>query len=73
MSNWTNLVGDPVLSKWIVVMLSLSVALNGYLLKGIAAGTGLHFSLVETGRAVTRGVRFIKDKDEFDEKEREVV
>ena len=46
--------------------------MNGYLLKGIAAGTGLHFSLVETGRAVTRGVRFIKDKDEFDEKEREV-
>lgn len=42
MSGWSTLVGDPVLSKWIVVMLGLSVALNGFLLKGIAAaGTGL--------------------------------
>jgi len=38
MSAWTRLVGDPILSKWIVIMLALSVALNGYLLKGIAAG-----------------------------------
>ncbi|KAF8899778.1 hypothetical protein CPB84DRAFT_1668867, partial [Gymnopilus junonius] len=38
MSSWTRLVGDPILSKWIVVMLAISVALNGYLLKGIAAG-----------------------------------
>ena len=38
MSSWTLLVGDPILSKWIVMMLALSVALNGYLLKGIAAG-----------------------------------
>ncbi|PCH44816.1 3-hydroxy-3-methylglutaryl-coenzyme A reductase [Wolfiporia cocos MD-104 SS10] len=41
MSGWSSLVGDPVLSKWIVVLLSLSVALNGYLLRGIAAGSGL--------------------------------
>lgn len=41
MSGWTTLVGDPVMSKWIVVLLGLSVALNGFLLKGIAAGTGL--------------------------------
>jgi hydroxymethylglutaryl-CoA reductase (NADPH) len=40
MSNWTRLVGDPVLSKWIVLILAVSVALNGYLLKGIAAGGG---------------------------------
>ena len=40
MSNWTRLVGDPVLSKWIVLVLAVSVALNGYLLKGIAAGGG---------------------------------
>lgn len=41
MSSWTTLVGDPVMSKWIVVVLGISVALNGFLLKGIAAGTGL--------------------------------
>ncbi|VDB95645.1 unnamed protein product [Peniophora sp. CBMAI 1063] len=40
MSAWTRLVGDPVLSKWIVLLLGASVALNGYLLKGLAAGTG---------------------------------
>ncbi|KAH7910359.1 hydroxymethylglutaryl-coenzyme A reductase-domain-containing protein [Hygrophoropsis aurantiaca] len=38
MSTWTRLVGDPVLSKWIVLVLAGSVALNGYLLKGIAEG-----------------------------------
>ncbi|KZT70396.1 hypothetical protein DAEQUDRAFT_725287 [Daedalea quercina L-15889] len=41
MSSWSALVGDPVLSKSIVVLLALSVALNGYLLRGIAAGSGL--------------------------------
>lgn len=41
MSSWTKLVGDPVMSKWIVVVLAISVTLNGFLLKGIAAGTGL--------------------------------
>ncbi|KAA1473010.1 hypothetical protein DENSPDRAFT_822212 [Dentipellis sp. KUC8613] len=40
MTNWTKLVGDPVMSKWIVVILGISVALNGYLLKGISTGTG---------------------------------
>ncbi|EGO03592.1 hypothetical protein SERLA73DRAFT_149844 [Serpula lacrymans var. lacrymans S7.3] len=38
MSGWTRLVGDPVLSKWIVLVLAASVALNGYLLRGIAEG-----------------------------------
>ncbi|KAI0701990.1 3-hydroxy-3-methylglutaryl-coenzyme A reductase [Cytidiella melzeri] len=41
MSSWTMLVGDPVMSKWIVVVLGISVFLNGYLMKGIAAGSGL--------------------------------
>ena len=50
MSSWTNLVGDPVMSKWIVVLLGISVALNGYLLKGIAAGAGQQI--------VRAGVRF---------------
>lgn len=39
MSEWTLLVGDPVLSKWIVVALFVSILLNGYLLKGIASGS----------------------------------
>nr|WRH23610.1 hydroxymethylglutaryl-CoA reductase [Naematelia aurantialba] len=39
MSEWTQLVGDPVLSKWIVVILGISVLLNGYLLKGIASNS----------------------------------
>ncbi|OAX36835.1 hypothetical protein K503DRAFT_867290 [Rhizopogon vinicolor AM-OR11-026] len=38
MTGWTALVGDPVISKWIVLVLAISVALNGYLLKGIAEG-----------------------------------
>ncbi|KAE9385087.1 hypothetical protein BT96DRAFT_1026701 [Gymnopus androsaceus JB14] len=37
MSSWLRLVGDPVLSKWIVMVLAVSISLNGYLLKGIAA------------------------------------
>ncbi|KAE9385401.1 hypothetical protein BT96DRAFT_1007070 [Gymnopus androsaceus JB14] len=37
MSSWSRLVGDPVLSKWIVMVLAVSISLNGYLLKGIAA------------------------------------
>ncbi|KAI0634834.1 3-hydroxy-3-methylglutaryl-coenzyme A reductase [Trametes polyzona] len=54
MSSWSSLVGDPVVSKWIVALLAVSVALNGYLLKGIAAGSGL-----AAVRAVrTQGVRF---------------
>ena len=39
MSEWTNLVGDPILSKWIVLALAVSVFLNGYLLKGLGAST----------------------------------
>ncbi|KAI0790504.1 3-hydroxy-3-methylglutaryl-coenzyme A reductase [Abortiporus biennis] len=73
MSSWTSFVGDPVISKWIVVLLALSVALNGFLLKGIAAGSGIQFaSLVSGGRlAGARGVRFSKQKD--DEKEKDAV
>ncbi|GAA5890321.1 hypothetical protein JCM16303_006419 [Sporobolomyces ruberrimus] len=39
MSRWSRLVGDPIISKWIVVALAISLFLNGYLLKGIASGT----------------------------------
>lgn len=38
MTSWTRLVGDPIISKWIVVVLAISVALNGYLIKGISLG-----------------------------------
>ncbi|TDL14890.1 hypothetical protein BD410DRAFT_845641 [Rickenella mellea] len=37
MSNWTRLVGDSVVSKWIVFGLTVSMALNAYILKGIGA------------------------------------
>ncbi|KAF9068907.1 hydroxymethylglutaryl-coenzyme A reductase-domain-containing protein [Rhodocollybia butyracea] len=53
MSSWSRLVGDPVLSKWIVMVLALSISLNGYLLKGIAAGLGGKASVAKLG-----GVRF---------------
>ncbi|GAA6010512.1 hypothetical protein JCM10207_001340 [Rhodosporidiobolus poonsookiae] len=39
MSRWTRLVGDPIVSKWIVIALGISLFLNGYLLKGIASGS----------------------------------
>ncbi|KAH8101970.1 3-hydroxy-3-methylglutaryl-coenzyme A reductase [Cristinia sonorae] len=69
MSSWTSLVGDPVISKWIVVMLALSVALNGYLLKGIAAGSGVGIALKIPVRAIGgRGVRFLKEKEDTEEK-----
>jgi hydroxymethylglutaryl-CoA reductase (NADPH) len=53
MSSWTRLVGDPVFSKWIIVMLALSVSLNGYLLKGIAAGLAGKYAVAK------EGVRFL--------------
>ena len=57
MSGWTKLVGDPVLSKWIVIILVVSVFLNGYLLKGIAVGdqgTGEGFVPSSAPEAATR-------------------
>jgi hydroxymethylglutaryl-CoA reductase (NADPH) len=53
MSTWTRLVGDPVLSKCIIMVLAVSVSLNGYLLKGIAAG------LAGKGVLGKEGVRFV--------------
>jgi hydroxymethylglutaryl-CoA reductase (NADPH) len=35
LESWTRLVGDPVMSKWIVCLLALSVGLNGLLLRGL--------------------------------------
>ena len=43
---------NPILSKWIIMMLAVSVSLNGYLLKGIAA------ALAGKGLAGKDSVRF---------------
>jgi len=68
MSSWTRLVGDPILSKWIVVLLAISVALNGYLLRGIALGVGVNgLSSLVLGKT---SVRF---EEESEEKEQAVV
>lgn len=63
MSGWTNLVGDPVISKWIVFVLAASVVLNGYLLKGIAEGAirGLQPQSVRFGSV--SGVKRDRDVD----------
>lgn len=37
MSEWSSLVGDPIVSKWIVIALMVSVFLNGILIKGVAS------------------------------------
>ena len=50
MSAWSRLVGDPVMSKWIVIALGVSVFLNGYLLKGVALGS----SRAEAAEAAAR-------------------
>ena len=54
MSRWSKLVGDPVMSKWIVVALGISVFLNGYLLKGIASGSDSSFAPGSAAEAAAR-------------------
>jgi hydroxymethylglutaryl-CoA reductase (NADPH) len=39
MSSLIHLIRDPVLSKWIIMVLAISISLDGYL-KGIIAGLG---------------------------------
>ncbi|KAF8624230.1 hypothetical protein AX15_005993 [Amanita polypyramis BW_CC] len=67
MSSWTRLVGDPILSKWIVVMLALSISLNGYLLKGLAAGLGFNGAFDSFPKK--GGVRFEGDSNENETEE----
>ncbi|KIL63528.1 hypothetical protein M378DRAFT_665597 [Amanita muscaria Koide BX008] len=67
MSSWTKLVGDPILSKWIVLLLALSISLNGYLLKGLAAGLG--FNGAFEGFPKKGGVRFEGDANENEAEE----
>ena len=70
MSSWTRLVGDPILSKWIVVVLAISITLNGYLLKGIASGVvgGRFAESLGVGLGTVKGaVRFEGHGDEGSE------
>ena len=79
MSTWTRLVGDPILSKWIVVALAISITLNGYLLKGISAGVvgGRNVESLGVGLSGVKGaVRFEEadsGADEDSEVEEEVI
>ncbi|KIY64724.1 hypothetical protein CYLTODRAFT_492869 [Cylindrobasidium torrendii FP15055 ss-10] len=62
MSAWTRLVGDPFISKWIVIVLAMSISLNGYLLKAIAsglAGKSSHSHAAKSG-----GVRFPEEGEQ---------
>lgn len=65
MESWTRLVGDEFLSKWIVLLLAVSVALNGYLLKGIAVG-GTSRLLPAVSQVVRFGGDETTDKDKED-------
>ncbi|CAE6405861.1 unnamed protein product, partial [Rhizoctonia solani] len=65
MSEWSTLVGDPVLSKWIVLALAVSVFLNGYLLKGIGSGAAGHgFPIKSPGVVTFAGAVDYAAKDE---------
>ena len=73
MSNWSHLVGDPVISKWIVLALAVSVFLNGYLLKGlatsVAAGQGpLGVTFASSVGTDGRGVDEAQDDDVVNDK-----
>ncbi|GAA6004428.1 uncharacterized protein JCM10292_007063 [Rhodotorula paludigena] len=68
-SRWTRLVGDPIVSKWIVIALGLSLFLNGYLLKGIASGSDSfgHGSAAEVAARIllaSTGADVANDDDE---------
>ncbi|KAK4703272.1 hydroxymethylglutaryl-CoA reductase (NADPH), partial [Phenoliferia sp. Uapishka_3] len=54
MSRWSRLVGDPVMSKWIVIALGISVFLNGYLLRGITSGSDSGFAPGSAAEAAAR-------------------
>jgi hydroxymethylglutaryl-CoA reductase (NADPH) len=62
MSGWSRLVGDPVMSKWIVVALGVSVFLNGFLLKGLAVG-GAGSSTAQAARLLLASTRPFPEKD----------
>ncbi|KAF8699863.1 Hydroxymethylglutaryl-coenzyme A reductase, partial [Rhizoctonia solani] len=70
MSEWSTLVGDPILSKWIVLALAVSVFLNGYLLKGIGSGATSHgFPIRAPGVVTFAGAVDYAAKEEDGKKE----
>ncbi|CEL63158.1 3-hydroxy-3-methylglutaryl-CoA reductase [Rhizoctonia solani AG-1 IB] len=70
MSEWSTLVGDPILSKWIVLALAVSVFLNGYLLKGIGSGATSHgFPMKAPGVVTFAGAVDYAAKEEGEKKE----
>jgi hydroxymethylglutaryl-CoA reductase (NADPH) len=70
MSEWSTLVGDPILSKWIVLALAVSVFLNGYLLKGIGSGATSHgFPIKAPGVVTFAGAVDYAAKEEGEKKE----
>ena len=73
MSSWTRLVGDPILSKWIVIMLAISISLNGYLLKGIASGVvgGRFAESLGVGFGGVKGAVRFEGVEEADREEEE--
>ncbi|KAJ7711560.1 hydroxymethylglutaryl-coenzyme A reductase-domain-containing protein [Mycena metata] len=60
LSTWTRLVGDPVLSKGIVVVLAISVLLNAFLLRGVALGAGARGGV----RFTTEGKKDLREGEE---------
>ena len=56
---WSNIVGDPVISKWMSIALAISVFLNTYLLKGIATGNAAVAEGNAAGAAAFAAARMI--------------
>lgn len=59
MSGWTVIVGDPVISKWLSIVLGISIFLNAYLLKGIATGNAAVAEGNAAGAAAFAAARMI--------------
>ena len=64
MTEWSTFIGDPILSKWIIIVLIVSVLLNGYLLKGLATLLFVSFISPPPG-----GVMFASFTDGLDAKQ----
>src|SRR5260370_15125181 len=64
MTEWSTFIGDPILSKWIIIILIVSVLLNGYLLKGLATFLFISFISPPPG-----GVTFASITDGLDAKQ----
>ncbi|CAK5272104.1 unnamed protein product, partial [Mycena citricolor] len=69
LSTWTRLVGDPVLSKGIVVVLVISVLLNAFLIRGVAhaRGGGVRFDEKEEEQVKEKKEEQAKEKKEAEQ------